>query len=344
MTLIAVMSAKGAPGVTTLTVALAALGGPDAVAADLDPYGGDLALRYRRDDGRPLDPDVGLLSLAATIRRGGRDLARDGAVLGDHLQRASGGLAVLAGISRPEQVAGLGPLWRHVALALASNGTVFADCGRVGPSSAVLPVLTSADAVLVVARAELEELAHLRERLRFLTGLMPSAAATRTRIGVVLITTERDSAATGRAQRLLASAGLNVPVIGRIADDPKGAAVMRGVRAGRPGRTLLVRSARSLLPAVLSLAGGPLRAEKGPARRPEPPAPAAQLAEPSASVFSPAPAMPGTSTPPGAPSVKERPSRRSGRPAASDRREPPPAARGAALNGFEHPAHRDREH
>jgi hypothetical protein len=252
MSLISVVSAKGAPGVTTLTVALSALGGPDAVAADLDPFGGDLAIRYRRDDGRPLDPDTGLLSLAAAIRRGAR---AEGTALTDHVQRASGGLAVLAGVSRPEQLAGLGPLWRHLAGALHSGGTVFADCGRVGPASAVLPVVTASDAVLVVARAELEELAHLRERLHFLAELMPSPSVDSSRIGVILISGERDRAAAERAQRLLASSGLNVPVIGRIADDPKGAAVLRGVRAGRPGRSLLIRSARSLLPGVLALAG-----------------------------------------------------------------------------------------
>jgi cellulose biosynthesis protein BcsQ len=302
MTLIAVMSAKGAPGVTTATVSLAALAGPHAVAADLDPDGGDLALRYRREDGRPLDPDTGLLSLAATIRRGGRDVG-DGAALTDHLQHASGGLAVLAGVSRPEQVAGLGPLWRHVALALSAGGTVFADCGRVGPMSAVLPVVTTADAVLVLARAELEELAHLRERLRFLTGLMP-APVSRSRIGVVLIIPDRDRAATGRAQRLLAAAGLDVPVIGRIADDPKGAAVMRGVRSGRPGATLLIRSARSLLPAVLDLARPaapsqpvqpdlPLAPHDQPAPH-APPAPPRPVPHAIPSAFSPAVAYPAT--------------------------------------------------
>ena len=271
MTLIAVVSAKGAPGVTTLTVALSALSGPDAVAADLDPYGGDLALRYRRAGGRPLDPSIGLLSLAAAIRSGARS---EGTALADHVQRASGGLAILAGVSRPEQVAGLGPLWRHVAGALRSGGTVFADCGRVGPSSAVLPVITTADAVLMVARAELEELAHLRERLRFLAGLIPSMSSSGSRIGVVLINGERDRAAGERAQRLLASAGLSVPVVGRIADDPQGAAVLRGVRAGRPGRTLLVRSARSLLPAVAALTQRVAADDAGLAPQPEPRRPA----------------------------------------------------------------------
>ena len=56
MALIAVASAKGAPGVTTFAVALAALAPRRAVLADLDPAGGDLVLRYPAPDGQPLPP------------------------------------------------------------------------------------------------------------------------------------------------------------------------------------------------------------------------------------------------------------------------------------------------
>ena len=68
MPLVVIGSAKAAPGVTTLTVALAALCPGRTVAADLDPEGGDLAIRYRAPDGGPLDPEIGLLSLAVALR------------------------------------------------------------------------------------------------------------------------------------------------------------------------------------------------------------------------------------------------------------------------------------
>jgi hypothetical protein len=254
MPLIAVVSAKGAPGVTTLTVALAALT-PGAVAADLDPDGGDLALRYRREDGAPLDLDQGLLSLAASLRRDPGDFVGAGPI-DAHLQVAAGGLEVLLGVKGPDQAIGLGPLWSPLARALTeSDRAVFADCGRVGPASPAMPVLLVADAVIVLARAEIDELAHLRERLRFLVATLPSRYSGRARVGVVLVAGERDRAAGPRTEQLLRASGVAVSVLGTIADDARGAMRLRGLSHGRVGRTTLVRSVRSLLPAVRALAG-----------------------------------------------------------------------------------------
>jgi hypothetical protein len=255
MALVAVASAKGAPGVTTLTVALAALT-PGAIVAELDPDGGDLALRYSQDDGSPLDPDVGLLSLAASLRRDHTDVVGPSGPVDQHLQVAAGGLDILLGVTGPDQAVGLGPLWSPLARALAETGrTVFADCGRVGPSSPAMPVLMQAGAVLMLARAELEELAHLRERLRYLTATLPSRYAGPARIGVILMARERDRAAGPRTEQLLRASGLAVPVLGVVADDARGAARLRGLHGGRAGRTTLIRSVRSLLPAVTALTG-----------------------------------------------------------------------------------------
>jgi hypothetical protein len=292
MALFVIASAKGAPGVTTLTVALAALSRGRAVAADLDP-----------------DPDVGLLSLAAALRRdpadprlgrgvtglrgtglGGTGLRGTAGMGGigasggaggvaehelptpaqvdDHLQVTDGGLEVLLGVDGPDQAIGLGPLWSPLARALTEVGRpVFADCGRVGPASAAMPVLMQADAVLMVARAELEELAHLRERLRFLIATLPGRYTGRARIGVILLARERDRAAGPRTEQLLRASGVAVPVLGVVADDPSGAARLRGEGNGRAGRTTLIRSVRSLLPAVGELAGlGSSAADLNPAR------------------------------------------------------------------------------
>jgi hypothetical protein len=234
--------------------------------ADLDPDGGDLALRYRRPDGAPLDPDLGLLSLAASLRGEPTTVVfgpapaplqppgGDGGPVIPHLQTAAGGLDVLLGVSTSDQAVGLGPLWAPLARALAEvPRTVFADCGRIGPASPAMPVLLQADAVLMVARAELEELAHLRERLRFLAATLPRRSATGPRLGVVLVAADKDRAAAPRTEQLLRSSGVPVPVLGTVADDPRGAAKLRGIGSGRAGRTTLVRSIRSLLPAVAAL-------------------------------------------------------------------------------------------
>jgi hypothetical protein len=284
MALVVIGSAKAAPGVTTLTVALAAVSPGRTVAADLDPEGGDLALRYRALNGSPLDPETGLLSLAVTLRgdqsgpvratgfrsvppvrleTGAETGAADAAAgyggpgpVENHLQTSAGGLEVLLGVNGPDQAVGLGPLWTPLGRALAETpGTVFADCGRIGPASPALPVIRQADAVILLARAEVEELAHLRERLRFLASAIGGRYPGPARLGVVLVASERDRSAGPRTEQLLRSSGLPVPVLGTMADDPRGAARLRGVGNGRAERTTLIRSVRALVPEVVALAG-----------------------------------------------------------------------------------------
>lgn len=252
MALIAVASAKGAPGVTTLAVALAALAPRRAVLADLDPAGGDIVLRYPAPDGSPLDPDRGLLSLGADVRR---DAA---APFPPHVQLVSGGLEVLVGASSPEQMTALGPVWPALGRILhdAPERDVVADCGRVSTGSPTLPVLQAADLVLFLARDSVEQLAHLRDRLQTLGPLLGHSA----RLAVAIVAPEKSRATVGDTQRLLDSSGLHVPVLGVVADDPKGARLLQGVSAGSAGRSTLVRSVRSLVPQVYGLvSGGPGR-------------------------------------------------------------------------------------
>ncbi|HSS91257.1 MAG TPA: hypothetical protein VLL69_18210, partial [Streptosporangiaceae bacterium] len=70
MALVAVASDKGAPGVTTASVVLAAVWPRPVLLAECDPAGGDLRYRFRAADGGGLDPGRGLLSLAVAARRG----------------------------------------------------------------------------------------------------------------------------------------------------------------------------------------------------------------------------------------------------------------------------------
>jgi MinD-like ATPase involved in chromosome partitioning or flagellar assembly len=110
--LVAFASAKGSPGVTTTAAALGSVWPADVVVADMDPAGGDLALRLRAPQERPLDPERGLLSLAAAARRG-----LEPGEIAAHTQTTDGGLDVLTGVSSPEQVTGIGPVWPAVAFA-----------------------------------------------------------------------------------------------------------------------------------------------------------------------------------------------------------------------------------
>src|SRR6266571_4044892 len=70
MALVAVAADKGAPGVTTASLALAAVWPRPVLLAECDAAGGDLLYRLPAADGGRLDPQRGLLSLAVAARRG----------------------------------------------------------------------------------------------------------------------------------------------------------------------------------------------------------------------------------------------------------------------------------
>jgi MinD-like ATPase involved in chromosome partitioning or flagellar assembly len=257
--LIAVSSAKGSPGVTTTATALGGIWPHDVVLADLDPAGGDIALRHRDPSGRPLDPERGLLSLAAAARRG---LAEG--ELYEHVQRVDGGLDVIAGVARPEQITGIGPVWPTLGTTLRQSPLdVIADCGRVSPGTPVMPVLSAADALVFVVRPTVEGYAHLRERLRWLADPLQFGHTGGIPVGVVVVAPSSDSKSAHDLDRLLQHDGLRVSVLGRIADDPKAAGALAGRWSRSIDRSLLIRSAREVAASVHALAAGRLRTTTG---------------------------------------------------------------------------------
>lgn len=251
MGLYAVCAAKGSPGVSTAAIALGLTWAGPAVVADLDPAGGDLSLRYRDGEGRPLDPDRGLMSLAAAVRRGA-----EGAVVGEHLQAAEGRLPLLLGVTRPEQVTALGTSWQHVARSLATmpGQDVLADCGRVLPGSATMPVLTQADAILILTRPTMEELYHLRERLRGLTETMRLRDLDAVPVAVAVLAGDRDRDSVPDVRQVIAAAGLPATVVGAFALEPKTAAALRYGLDLNAGKSLLLRSAAAIGEATRKLA------------------------------------------------------------------------------------------
>jgi len=251
MGLYAVCAAKGSPGVSTAAVALGMTWAGPAVVADLDPAGGDLSLRYRDVEGRPLDPDRGLMSLAAAVRRG-----VEGTDAQEHLQIAEGGLPLLVGVTRPEQITALGTSWQHVAHALATlpGHDVLADCGRILPGSATMPVLTRADAILMLTRPSLEELYHLRERLRGLSESLRLRNLDAVPVGVAVLAGDRDRDSVPDVQQVIAAAGLPATVLGAFTIEPKSAAALRYGLDVRAHRSLLLRSAAAIGEAMRKLA------------------------------------------------------------------------------------------
>jgi hypothetical protein len=261
--LIAVAADKGAPGVTTACIALAAVWPRRVLLAECDPAGGDLACWLPAAGGGQLDPSRGLLSLAVAARRG----LGPGQVL-EHTQKLSGGLDVLAGVVTAEQGAGLELLWGPAGAALAQvpGLDVIADCGRLGADGRHYDLLASASAVVLVTRDTLAEVVRLRERIAAVTAALASRHRPGTPVGVVVVAGHRrfhaaladvrqalgGVAGSGLALGGVAGSGLGEGpggtsrVIGGLAYDPASAEALRGEWGGRLNRSLLMRTARDL--------------------------------------------------------------------------------------------------
>src|SRR6185436_13652800 len=122
-----------------------------------------------------------------------------------------------------EQGSGLSGLWGPVGelLDLAPGVDVIADCGRLYTGSPAADVLAHTAAV-------------------------------------VLVTRPRDDSSPKQIEQVLRQAGLPVPVLGRVALDPKGAGLLAGDWVGRLDRSLLVRSVREIARQLASRLGSPV--------------------------------------------------------------------------------------
>ncbi|MBO2452056.1 hypothetical protein J4573_33560 [Actinomadura barringtoniae] len=266
MALIALAADKGAPGVTTAAVALGAVWPRPVLVAECDQAGGDLVYRLpaaapgdQGGSGGMLNPSRGLLSLAATARRGLRPDQ-----IAEHCQRLVGGLDVLVGITGAEQAQGMTWLWSPLGRAFAglSPVDVLADCGRLGAGSPLNDLLREADMVVLFTRATLEQVAHLRERVAALTDDLRGGPP----IGVIVLADPRDfRASIAEVDRIVAAGAQQrrsavetgpppppVQVLGGLALDPKGAELLGGSWGGRLDRSLLIRSAREVAGELVS--------------------------------------------------------------------------------------------
>ena len=244
MALIAVAADKGSPGVTTAALTMAAVWPRRALLAELDPTGGDVALRLRGPRGVPLSPETGLISLAVAVRRG----AQPHQVF-EHVQRLDGGLEVVVGLTTGEQGSGLAGMWGPVGELLdrVPGVDVVADLGRLYPASPAADVLPSATAIVLVTRPSIDAVAHLRARAATVLRDLDRGPSGTPSVTCVVVTTPRDDASPKQIETVLRQAGLPVPVIGRIAHDPKGAGMLAGDWVGRLDRSLLVRSTREVV-------------------------------------------------------------------------------------------------
>jgi hypothetical protein len=244
MALIAIASDKGAPGVTTAALALAAVWPRPVLLAECDQAGGDLVYRFPAADGGHLDPRRGVLSLAVVARRGMQPRQ-----VWEHVQKLHGGLDVLAGVTNAEQGAGLSLLWGPIGKVLAAlpQADVIADCGRLGADGPLYDLLVEATAVVLVSKVHVADVIRLRDRAAAFAAAVQSRGRRGFGVGVVVVAEHKKfRAALGEVQHVLGQANAPATVLGGIAHDAKGADLLSGEWGGNLDRTMLIKTAREV--------------------------------------------------------------------------------------------------
>jgi hypothetical protein len=263
VSLYALVSAGGSPGVTTAALALS-LGWPgQVILAECDPSGGDILAGLFAGH---MPARNGLLGLAIEA---GQNPDAAAAALWPQLIELDDerGRLLLAGISDPRQATALAPVWPALAATLAAQpADVIADCGRLDASGGPGPVLAAASLVVLVLRPTLRQISKARARVEMLTQLLGGPG----RVTLLLI-------GEGTHPPREISRALGVPVAGSLPYDAKAAAVLSdgaGSRRGLQARPL-IRAAGPAGRALRDAAPG------SPAGRPYPPGPAAREASTS---------------------------------------------------------------
>lgn len=228
------MSAKGSPGVTTLAVAMACACG--RVLVEMDPAGGDFALRAAV----PQSP--GLSELAVRARRArGTAISLDGCA-----QRLRSGAVVVAAPVGMSGASGLltasGPLEELAAALSCADTQVLIDAGRFGPHIAAFDACGALR--IVVARRDAASLGQAQALLRELQGHYD-----RPRVGLVLV--DRGQFGAGEVARELGAPLLGtVPWNERDAEKVTSCATAQTTRNNR-----IVHAAASIVNGAEVLAG-----------------------------------------------------------------------------------------
>ncbi|MEV7123721.1 MinD/ParA family ATP-binding protein [Kitasatospora griseola] len=244
MALVAVASAKGAPGVSTAALAIAGVWPRRSLLVECDPQGGALVYRHKAANGGDLDPRLGMLSLAVAGRGG-----IGPQTVWEHTQQVNGGQEVLLGLSTPEQSGAWQGLWPMLGRGLVAihDADVIADLGRIGPSSPGLDLLPMASLVVLVTRTSPEEIAATRDRAAVLVQQLGRTGGGPP-IGVVMVEHWRHhSKVSGALAQLFAQQGIPVGILGCLPLDTSGAAQLAGRRTGRVEKSELVRSAKHIV-------------------------------------------------------------------------------------------------
>jgi len=242
--LVSVCSSKGAPGVTSTALVLAAGWPRPVVLIEADPSGGDLAFRCRSAGGGPPAATPSVLGLASAV---------SGASIGDittFAQQLAGGVHLVQGVSSAAQGRGLTSLWGSIAQACVSADVdVIADLGRIDRSSATMPLAASSDRLLVACTPVLESTVHTRETLIELVGAVgPDVSGSRL-VPLVIGAARHARGDRDDVDQVMAAAGVLASPAAHLPLDAPTLARLEGGEsaAGRLSRTLLLRAARGVV-------------------------------------------------------------------------------------------------
>jgi hypothetical protein len=222
MPLIALVSAKGSPGVSTAALACTLTWPAPMLLAECDPAGGDLLAGYLAK--YELPPDRGIVPLAGSLLRGtADDLAGHLIDLDAPKQKR----LALQGLAAPAQASSLTPAWGRLGELFASSPyLVLADCGRLTTHHPPWPLLAKADLVLLALRpTSLRTVSPAVSAITSLRRELPGVDGKAGNLGLLVV-------GDGISGREL-TRHLNVPAIANIAWDPATAAVLGGQGRGR---------------------------------------------------------------------------------------------------------------
>lgn len=222
MALFALCSARGSPGVTTAALALTLTWQGRCALAECDPAGGTTLAGYLQG---ALGDDRSIRELAVAELRGEDLRERWWSQLVD-LESPRRQRLLLPGITDPVQSGALRPLWKQfgrffVDLAETDGCDVVADCGRLVAPNSPMPLLAAADLILLTLRPSLPGMSAAIPAVRALRGYLVDEVGGFDTLRLLLT-------GPGDQTTRTVTRELDTPVVARLPDDPRSAAVLSG--------------------------------------------------------------------------------------------------------------------
>jgi hypothetical protein len=241
---ISVCALKGSPGASTLALLTRALWPSSAVLVEADPVGGEFALTLAGPQGQalPAKPSIAELALSAAQRMPSIERVWQAA-----LETAAG--PVVCGVPSSYPMGQLMVQYgEHLAAMLVGESDVVVDAGQLVPGTPALPLLAAANVVAVV-------LPDRPEALFRLTDLLPGLASTlrvqddvrSVIVPVVVATTHRGKTAAREVDEAMTQHHIPTRPSRWLGWDPKTVNVVRSGALARAQRSVLVRSARTVV-------------------------------------------------------------------------------------------------